>query len=337
MPDNTMNMKPYISVIIPMYNASEYIRCAISSVLIQNYLNFEVIVVDDGSTDNSGMIVESIKDSRIRLIRQNNAGVSSARNSGITEAKGEYIAFLDSDDKWDQMFLEVIVELINLYPDAGIYSTGFRMIFSKGHNVAVTIHELHNKTSQLVYDYFGKSARSAFIHTSGIVISRHIFLELGMFLIDAAHGEDLEMWARIALRYPIAYDSRILFNFYQTGTGGKPRFAKFIAVDPVLNMLSNYIININPKLSKYKCIKYYMKHYFSRICLQPIRMNDRDATINYIAHNNMNFHGISATMIKKMPFIWFALRFFAWWMKVAHSRIMLRIRNGYNISHEIIQ
>ena len=330
-------MNPFISVVIPLYNAVEYIHRAINSVLTQTYQNFEIIVVDDGSTDGSGGIVENIKDHRVRLIQQNNAGVSSARNRGIIEARGEYVAFLDADDEWDRIFLDAIVELIDLYPAAGIYSTGFRMVYSQGANVEVTIRESHHKTSRLVYDYFRKAARNAFIHTSGVVIPHHVFSEIGMFLVGVTHGEDLEMWARISLRYPIAYHSRILFNFYQTGTDGKPRYSILLTVDPVLTLLKKHIINIHDNISTDRDIKFYMSRYFCRMCLTFIRMNNRDGTIKYLEHNNMRLYWISSSMIKRMPFLWLGLRLFSFLMAMRHSRIMLRVIGGERKSHEIIQ
>lgn len=331
-----MNLKPFISVVIPFYNASEYIYRSVNSVLTQTYQNFELIIVDDGSTDGSGDIVKNIKDSRIRLIQQNNAGVGAARNRGINEAQGKYVAFLDADDKWDCTFLEIIVELIDLYPEAGIYSTGFRMVFSKGGNVETTIRESHNKTSQLVHDYFGKAVGGTFLQNSGVVIPRHVFSEIGMFMVGLQHGEDLEMWARISLRYPIAYDSRVSFSFYQTGTVGKPRFSKLLETDPILALLKSHLMKGNDTTSTDRDIKLYMLHHFRRTCWSFIRMNNQDATVKYINHNNMRLHGLSASMIERVPFLWLGLRFFCLLVIIRNSRVMLRIRIGTGKSHEII-
>src|SRR5574344_1434815 len=100
-----------ISVVIPLYNKERYIERAIRSVLNQSFQDFEIIVVNDGSTDQSVTIVKDINDSRIRIINQKNGGVSSARNKGISEAKYAIVAFLDADDVWKENHLEVIVEL----------------------------------------------------------------------------------------------------------------------------------------------------------------------------------------------------------------------------------
>jgi len=107
-----------ISVVIPLYNKEDCVFNALQSVLNQSFVDFEVIVVDDGSVDSSPKIVSSISDKRIRLISKKNGGPSSARNLGIKEAKNEYIAFLDADDLWAPMFLQEMVDLIHRFPDA---------------------------------------------------------------------------------------------------------------------------------------------------------------------------------------------------------------------------
>ena len=121
-----------ISVVIPLYNKAPYIARALNSVLAQERLPEEIIVVDDGSTDGGGDLVKQFKDPLIRLIRQENQGVSAARNRGISLAKGELIAFLDADDTWQPGFLKVISEMRELYPQAGIYGTAYDVINPKG-------------------------------------------------------------------------------------------------------------------------------------------------------------------------------------------------------------
>ena len=114
-----------ISVIIPLYNKETGIATALRSVLAQTYQDFEIVIVDDGSTDSSVAIVETFNDPRIRLIRQQNAGVSAARNKGIAEAKGEYVAFLDADDEWLPEFLAEIRTLQQKYPECKAQATNY--------------------------------------------------------------------------------------------------------------------------------------------------------------------------------------------------------------------
>ena len=117
-----------ISVVIPLYNLEKYIERAIYSVLNQTILPKEIIVVNDGSTDNGAEIVRNMQNPLIHLINQPNQGVAVARNKGIEEAKGEFIAFLDGDDEWMENHLEVICQLIKNYPECDIYATSFYFV-----------------------------------------------------------------------------------------------------------------------------------------------------------------------------------------------------------------
>ena len=115
-----------ISVVIPLYNKEKQIAKTLQTVLNQTYQDFEIVIVNDGSTDGSVDEVKKFLNPRIRLINQKNGGVSAARNRGIEEAKGEYIAFLDADDVWDIEHLEVLYQLILAYPKNGAYATAYR-------------------------------------------------------------------------------------------------------------------------------------------------------------------------------------------------------------------
>lgn len=107
-----------ISVVIPLYNKAHTITRSLTSVMRQEFTDFEVIVIDDGSTDNGrDIILSNFQDSRIKVIPQQNAGVSAARNRGVTESHGDYIAFLDADDEWHPQYLSYIVRAISRYPD----------------------------------------------------------------------------------------------------------------------------------------------------------------------------------------------------------------------------
>ena len=118
------------SVILPLYNKEKEIANTLKSVLNQTYKADEIIVVDDGSTDNSKEVVKKFKD--VKLIEQKNCGVSCARNRGIKEARNEYICFLDADDLWEEDFLEEIKRLIESFPQAIFYSTSHKMIDENG-------------------------------------------------------------------------------------------------------------------------------------------------------------------------------------------------------------
>lgn len=206
-----------ISVIIPLYNKEAGVATALRSVLAQTYQNFEVIVVDDGSTDGSVAVVETFNDQRIRLIRQQNAGVSAARNRGIEEAKGEYVAFLDADDEWMPEYLETQHNLTKKYPQCDVF---------------VTNYEFHNEDEVVTYPYLRKllihkddgvlenyfevaSFSSPPLWTSAIIVRKDKIQTVGYFPVGVTLGEDLLTWARLACKYRIAYTKKALaiYNF----------------------------------------------------------------------------------------------------------------------------
>jgi len=121
-----------ITVIIPLFNKEKYITRALSSVLKQTMQDFEIIVVDDGSTDRGAQKVRMMEDHRIKLMQQPNRGVSAARNVGVQEAKTDIVAFLDADDEWTSEFLETILHLRDVYPGAGLYATAYEIVSPNG-------------------------------------------------------------------------------------------------------------------------------------------------------------------------------------------------------------
>lgn len=205
-----------VSVVIPLYNKALYIKKTINSVLSQSFQNFELIVVDDGSTDNGAEIVRSFQDPRICLIQQDNAGVSAARNRGIKEARTELIAFLDADDEWKPSFLETVLRLRREYPEAGAYATGIESYDSITGKVlpAKLKHMPPSPWEGLVQRYFFVAAHFCIISSSSVMIPKYIFERVGDFPLGETRGEDLDMWGRVAIRYPIAYTHQICANIF---------------------------------------------------------------------------------------------------------------------------
>ena len=201
-----------ISVVIPLYNKEKAIRATLQSVLAQTYLDFEVIVVDDGSKDNSLQVAQSIEDSRLRVIHKVNGGVSSARNRGIKEAKGEYIALLDGDDLWESTFLEEMIKMIEDFPKAGIW--GVSIAFIKNQRLYKWNQGLGEGYRGYVENYFGTSHNDLFC-SSSVVIRKEVFDKVGYFDERISSSEDLDMWYRIILHYPIAFYDKILVYYNQ--------------------------------------------------------------------------------------------------------------------------
>lgn len=202
------------SVIIPLYNKENYIKRALTSVLNQTYSGFEVIIVNDGSTDRSLEILESIKDNRIRIISQKNCGVSSARNMGIDHARNQFIAFLDADDTWHPEFLEIINELIRSNPEAGVYYSNYKLIKEKKDEVSYSVKNLKNQNI-LIEDYFDFVVKNKTICASSVVIKKEVFKVIGKFPVKLKRGEDLYLWTKIALKYKVAYTNFVGAFYYR--------------------------------------------------------------------------------------------------------------------------
>jgi glycosyltransferase involved in cell wall biosynthesis len=199
---------PEVSVVIPLYNKGPYIARALNSVLAQTFQDFEVIVVDDGSTDDGAAVVRGFDDPRIRLIQQENRGVSAARNRGIEAARAELVAFLDADDEWLPRHLMTVLRLRDRYPEAGAYGTAY-YVKEKGSaaHVASFCDDIPQEPWEgLLPSYFKAVALGAPpISASTVAIPRCLLKEIGGFNTDMWRGEDLDLWGRIALRYPIAF------------------------------------------------------------------------------------------------------------------------------------
>ena len=200
-------MMPTVSVVIPLYNKELHIKRAIDSVLAQKVQDFEIIVVDDGSTDKGGQVVKMFKHPKIILIQQKNAGVSAARNRGIKEAKADLIAFLDADDEWLPGFLDTVLRLREKYPQAGAYATAYRNEFAN--EKELKFYGLPKGQSEGLLPLYFKSAVMAneIVCSSTIAIPKNIFAKVGEFPLGVVWGEDTDMWGRIALKYPVAFSS----------------------------------------------------------------------------------------------------------------------------------
>jgi len=207
---------PLFSVVIPLYNKVDCIVETLQSVLNQTLLPEEIIVVDDGSTDNSngavkGFIEKSEKVLNIQLLRQQNGGVSLARNRGIELAKYPYIAFLDSDDLWKPPFLQRVAELIKAYPDAGAYASGYEYLDEIGNIRSPFFENVPEK--QGIIDYFRAIRGENPVCSSAVVIRKKVFEQVGMFPVGETMGEDIDTWCRIALSYSIAWTNENLAQY----------------------------------------------------------------------------------------------------------------------------
>jgi glycosyltransferase involved in cell wall biosynthesis len=196
-----------MSVVIPLYNKEPHIRRALESVLAQTYRDFEVIVVDDGSTDGGAAVVEAMSDPRIRLIRQANKGVSAARNRAIAEARGDTIAFLDADDEWYDCHLANIDVLARSFPDAGLFGSAYETVLDNGAIARPECAHIPKDSNYVVIpDYFkAASCGQSPIHTSSMAAPKSVLFDVGCFPEGIHIGEDESLIMRIALKHPVAF------------------------------------------------------------------------------------------------------------------------------------
>lgn len=201
------------SIIIPLFNKEKFIKNTIDKVLSQSFQDFEIIIIDDGSTDDSGKIVKNIEDKRIRYFWQENSGVSVARNRGIALAERDYICFLDADDEWALDFLEKMKNLIEKFSSYSVFSTGIEI--DTGEKVIPALYTLSNPVADNIYveDYFKGSMKYPIISISSSVFHRFVFQNVGAFDEDMRSGEDTDLWIRIGKSYDVIFLDEILCRY----------------------------------------------------------------------------------------------------------------------------
>ena len=195
---------PFFSIIIPLYNKEKFIENTIQSVLGQSFEDFELIVVNDGSTDKSLELVNKLKDKRIKTYSISNAGVSKARNFGIQKATSKLIVFLDADDLWKNNHLQELYKLRKAHPHCGLYAMGYTKKFDNADPIHAHYFGLE-KHSGVVDDFFLSSIVDCIAWTSALMVPKIVFQKLGGFNEGLKTSEDTEMWIRIALNYPVAF------------------------------------------------------------------------------------------------------------------------------------
>ena len=204
------------SIVIPLYNKSAYITKTLDSIKNQNYQNYEVIIVNDGSTDNSFEIVSQYSDDRIRLYNQENKGVSKTRNAGIEYSKSELIAFLDADDYWHPNHLEELYQLYIDFPNCGLYANRYFMKISEENTIKTTyIQAVYDNFRGILPDYFLASMQYRVGLTSAVAIPKKMVQGNFLFNPELNGQEDLELFTKIAIHKPVAITNKytVEYNF----------------------------------------------------------------------------------------------------------------------------
>ena len=208
-----------ISVVIPLYNKAGQVAQTLRSVLGQTFGRFEVVIVDDGSTDGSADEARSVHDERIRLVSQQNAGVSAARNRGVAEARYDLIAFLDADDEWKPDYLETQYNLYCKYPECSIFACNYEFRNADGRVTPTILRKLPFAGEDgILSNYFEVACCShPPLWTSAVMVRKQALQAVGGFPVGVRSGEDLLTWARLAVKGQIAFSRRAVVTFMVEG------------------------------------------------------------------------------------------------------------------------
>lgn len=246
------------SVVIPLYNKEDYIKTTINYVLSQTVESYELIVVDDGSTDRGPEIVRSIPDSRIKLVQQKNAGVSAARNRGIKEANGTFICFLDADDVWENDFLQTAKELFAKFPEAGMVCPSYQV--SYGDRIVHPVWKsVDLEKDSYVKDFFEMATAPFWIcNSSCAVIRREILQKMKVWFPEGETVyEDFDFWMRIGTTCKVAHSNKVCAT-YQRETSSNARKAhtnKIVFSEHYMKLLDDFLIRSDLTFQQCEWIK----------------------------------------------------------------------------------
>lgn len=266
-----------ISVVIPLYNKEKQIAKTLQTVLNQSYQDFEIVIVNDGSTDNSVAEVAKFTDPRIRLINQHNAGVSAARNRGIEEAKGEFIALLDADDEWDTEYLAMQNQLAVAYPQCDIFAVNYQFKDINGTVTPTIIRNLPFKGENGVLSNYFEVASSSHppICSITIMARKKAFQAIGGFPLGIKSGEDLLTWARLACNFKIAYSQKPLATFNVEGYDVREKPKR---VPEIEDLVGSELKNLEKKYNPIK-IRHYISHWHKMRSSSFMRLRMRKLSI----------------------------------------------------------
>lgn len=247
---------PFFSVIIPLYNKEDHIESTIKSILNQAFKDFEVIIINDGSTDESVKKIEPIIDSRFKIINQANKGVSHARNVGIDKSKGHYIALLDADDFWYENHLLDLEKLIKKFPEAGLFCNNYEISYNNKLIKPAAFNFKYSNYPTIIKDYFKSSIINSIAWTSSVAFTKESFVRIGKFNLKLRTGQDIDLWIRYALRYTIVFSPKISMRYHNFDVNS---LSKTEYNNERYNLINNYIKEekTNNSLKKYLDINRY--------------------------------------------------------------------------------
>lgn len=296
-----------ISVVIPLYNKEKKIADTLRSVLRQSFQDFEVVMVNDGSTDGSVAAAESVQDERIRIIHQHNAGVSAARNRGIAEARYEFIAFLDADDRWKPDYLQTQYELTQKYPACSVFACNYEFVHADGLVHPTIIRKLPFEGGDgILSNYFEVASCShPPMCTSAVMVRKEALQSMGGFPIGIQWGEDLLTWAKLAASYQVAYSRRVLASYIFEATDSAGRLPHDIKEVP--DSVAKQLMDLREKADNGKLkreISLYVAFWFKmRAHINIVWGNNAAARKNAVCAIRYQYNNLKAWIILLLSFL----------------------------------
>lgn len=295
-----------VSVVIPLYNKCESISKTIDSVLKQSFRDFELVIVDDGSTDTSASIVEQIIKSgiqgadKIRLIKKPNGGVSSARNRGILEARYDHVALLDGDDIWDENCLMELTRMVEDFSEAAIWGVNYAYIH-KGNEYPCS-QGLPKDFRGYVENYFGTRHNDLFC-SSSVLIRKDAAVTVGLFDERIRYAEDLDFWYRLILHYPVCYYNKV-FAYYNFDAENRAEQD----INKHFNIYHRWEYYIDKYVPNFGCNPEFARYYGMQVAANILRLGyyfgdeeDRKATNHIVQYLPYAYLPFKYRLIFKTP------------------------------------
>jgi glycosyltransferase involved in cell wall biosynthesis len=243
--------QPFFSVIIPLFNKDKYIENALLSILNQSFSDFEIIIVNDGSTDNSIAKVTPYLSEKIRLIEhEKNKGLSAARNTGIKNSKADYITFLDADDLWLPTFLVAINYLIQNFSEAHIFATNIIEVYPKKLMASDNISKHIEENSKSIVNFFKANLKQGIYNACSVCYHKSVFDVVGFYNESIDFSEDLDFNIRVNLKFKLAYDTNVHVNYFMETDNQMTRNSILNKRLPDYNLYESFSAS-NPDLKKY--------------------------------------------------------------------------------------
>lgn len=302
---------PFFSIVIPLYNKEDHISKTLQSVLDQTFENFEVIVVDDGSTDKGLEAVKRFSDDRISIIEQSNQGVSTARNNGVKHSQSQFIALMDADDEWRSNHLAEFYRSIQKYPEAALFCNAYAIKLQEKF-IQQAVYNLSSKTDiQIVADYFDASIIHPVAWTSAVAFNKKDFWDLGGFDREITSGQDIDLWIKFGMYKTIVFNPVITSCYDKT-------IPYSLSKKQLRKVKYDFLNTYKKEESKNKSLKKYLDLNRYAIAIQCKYHNDDE--IFQLLKKDID----ERSLTWKQRFLLYCPSFFVSWLKRIHSCLIKR-------------